>query len=107
MLHALIAALPSFPAPVYDVAWHPTQHLIAVACYGPGQQVYVFSEEFDGDAVRPALAASVINHRAGHKRQQQVQQLESAALQREATKKQYFEEYMAEIYKSSAGSTPF
>ena len=35
----LMEKIQQWPDPVYDIAWHPAQHMIAVSSYGQGQQV--------------------------------------------------------------------
>lgn len=90
--------LPRWPNPVYDVAWHPSQHMIAVASYGKGQQILLFSFEHKSD-VRPPLRANLLNSDASTAvDEQQALKMQNLSIKRDEAKKRYFDEYMAVIY---------
>jgi jouberin len=41
-------AVIGYPAPLFGVAWHPTQHLVAMSAFGSGYQVLVCGTDRDG-----------------------------------------------------------
>lgn len=93
--------LPRWPNPVYDIAWHPTQHLMAVASYGRGQQVLIFTQELGPDAPRDPIRATLLNARAGHDDQQALGFQSVSGIKHEAAKKKYYDHYMGSIYSET------
>ena len=108
---------PRWPNPVYDVAWHPSQHMIAVASYGKGQQVcpinldvcticvcvqiLLFTTELEQHVERPPIRSTLLNSDASSAiDQQQALRMRNATTKRDAAKKRYFDEYMSVIYAS-------
>lgn len=108
----LMEKIQQWPDPVYDIAWHPAQHMIAVSSYGQGQQVLIFTAEIEPDVPREPIAATLLNQRAivGNDEEKAALQRQNTKLIRhEAAKKKYFDQYMASIYAGSNMSdlTPF
>jgi len=92
----LMNLFPSIGCPVYDVAWHPTQHLLAFAGYGKGQRIFVFQHEQDPEDARELAEEEVL---ATEGRPTGVSS-DGVAL-RDETAERLYEEYMNKIYQSS------
>jgi len=48
-----MSQFPTLAVPVYDVAWHPSQHMLAITSYGRGQRIFIYTTEQDPSEAVP------------------------------------------------------
>jgi len=90
---------PVLACPVYDVAWHPSQHMFAMCAYGRGQRIFIYVHEQDPSEAVP-LELDEIDQKRIPKGKRHVKTKDGAQLNDE-TAEAFYNEYMEKIYMES------
>merc|ERR1719478_2052925 len=93
-------SLPTLACPVYDVAWHPSQHMLAMCAYGHGQRIFLYVHEQDPSEAVPIDLEEMDTSSRAVVTGPRIQHEDGADLVDERAEA-YYNEYMGRIYQES------
>lgn len=94
-----MGVFPQLAGPIYDVAWHPAQHMLAICCFGKGQRIFLYTTEQDPSEAVP-LELDDVEKGKVIVGQHQIKTADGAVLDDQRAEA-FYNEYMNKIYQES------